>query len=199
MNIYETKIFPFINDFITKDFDSHRKDLYKNSSGKVLEIGIGSGSEEHFYPDSVTSIDGIDPNKGMLKKAEEINDSRLRLHLGSCEDLPFEDNHFDTIINFLVLCSVSNIDKSISEIKRVLKHKGKILFFEHIAPPKGTRHRRLLERIDPYWQIPACGCHLVRDTGIILKENGFKLEFIEFKKVPSKVIPIIRGIARVNS
>ena len=195
MNFYETSVFPFLNDLATKEFEHFRQELFSQAFGDVLEVGIGSGLGHKFYSDKVDKIVGIDPNPGMISKAKEkINDSRFELCLGQCEDLPFEDQKFDFVISFLVLCSVANLELSLVEMKRVLKPNGKILFLEHIAP-EGRIKSLLFDSVNPLWKIPACGCNLNRKTIDIMEKVGF---VVSSSKIPQKndsFIPFVWGHA----
>jgi ubiquinone/menaquinone biosynthesis C-methylase UbiE len=198
MGVYENKIFPIINDYITKAFDHFRQVLLSHASGKVLEVGMGSGMTFGFYPDVVSKVDGIDPNLGMLKRLDSNIDPRITIHKARAEDLAFEDNTFDTVVCFLVLCSVSDVKKSLFEIKRVLKNDGKLLFFEHVAPITGSFHASLFKALNPIWKIPTCGCNLTRDTMSLMQECGFDVTLSAFDKRPSRIIPFIRGQAVIS-
>ena len=60
------------------------------------------------------------------------------------EDLPFEDDTFDTVVSTLVLCGVDDQPRALREIRRVLRPEGRLLFFEHVRsedPQGGTRSR----------------------------------------------------------
>ena len=47
----------------------------------------------------------------------------------------FPDESFDAVIETLVLCSVSDVDKSLQEIQRVLKPGGIFCFLDHVKGP----------------------------------------------------------------
>ena len=68
------------------------------------------------------------------------------------ENLPLEDNRFDYVIASLVCCSVTNIDRSLAEIYRVLKPGGRYLFIEHVAAKTDSKARRLQEWLTPLWR-----------------------------------------------
>ena len=116
-------------------FSKWRKKLLKNSKGKVLEIGVGTGKNLSYYNYHKIDLTVIDISKGMLNRAKEKakkHDFPVKFKLANSEKLPFEDNSFDYIVCTFVLCSVSDQVKILKEMKRVLKKKGKILFLEHM-------------------------------------------------------------------
>ena len=92
---------------------------------KVLEIGAGSAANLDFFPDS-TSLVCLEPNphfEGYVRRNLDKNKSVIlsRIVRGYAEDMPFEDQTFDAVVCTLVLCTVSDPEKSLSEILRVLK------------------------------------------------------------------------------
>lgn len=203
MNFYSEQIFPIINDLFTRSFDRHRKKILISATGKVLEIGFGTGLSLPCYPSTVSEVVGLEPNNGMLKKAKK-NKSHIRkvqIVEGVVEHLPFIEKEFDAVVSFLTLCSVINLKGAIAEIKRVLKKPGgKFYFIEHVIQPKGTLTRQLQETIQPIWGSIACGCHLNRNTIQELQTAGFNLEIkrIGYSGFPNILGPIYRGIATLE-
>ena len=57
----------------------------------------------------------------------------------------FPDNSFDAVIETLVLCSVSDVSKSLKEIHRILKPSGKFYFFDHIIAPSDEKLLRSIQ------------------------------------------------------
>jgi len=205
MSFYSESIFPIANDLISRQFDHRRKQLLGNISGKVLEIGFGTGRSTSCYPASATEIVGLEPNPGMLNKAKAIiarnHSDRVRLVQGSVEQLPFPDQEFNNIVTFFVLCSVPNPQASIQEIKRVMKPGGNLFFIEHTAQPVGTLTRKMQELLQPLWGKMACGCHLNRNTLPELEKAGFKirdLETLGYSGFPNFLGPILKGIGSLN-
>ena len=68
------------------------------------------------------------------------------------EDLSyFSDDSFDVVVVTCVLCSISDVAKSLEEINRVLKPGGRFYFLDHIGAPKGSFKRKLQERMEEWW------------------------------------------------
>eukprot|EP01026_Neomeris_dumetosa_P067388 TRINITY_DN6571_c0_g1_i1.p1 TRINITY_DN6571_c0_g1~~TRINITY_DN6571_c0_g1_i1.p1 ORF type:complete len:230 (-),score=18.94 TRINITY_DN6571_c0_g1_i1:602-1291(-) len=145
------------------------KQIKENKSPQVvLEVGIGTGPNLKYYANEKVTVIGIDPNlamvRGAIKRVEEIGMiNSFSTKVGFSEDLPLQDNSVDHAVVTLVLCSVRDVEKSLQEIKRVLKPGGTLHFIEHvISPPKTIR--RFFQRIfTPFQQFFAGGCHLDRD------------------------------------
>lgn len=97
-----------------------------------------------------------------------------------------------------VLCSVPDVQKSVREMRRVLKPGGKLYFLEHVAAnPEEPLLRAAQYFLTPVQQLLADGCHLNRDPLQSLTSAGFaKIESRRFK-VPGMgiIAPHVSGIA----
>jgi ubiquinone/menaquinone biosynthesis C-methylase UbiE len=117
------------------------------------------------------------------------------------EALPFADDTFDTAVATLVLCTVPDPSAAISELSRVLKPGGRLLFIEHVrsSDPKTARWQ---DRLENPWRFMADGCHCNRDTAATLTASAFQIESIDHGYLPkamSIVRPLISGTAVVPS
>ena len=183
MSFYSDVVIPFFYD---KSMDKPyikegRKNILKNVSGEVLEIGFGTGLNIPHYPPSVTRLTIIDKNPGMNKQAQErISASKIKVDnkVLNGEELPFEDESFDSVVSTFTLCSIQNIDKSLKEIHRVLNIDGKFFFQEH-GLANEPKIRKWQNRLNPFQKVWADGCNLNRDIKSLIENNGFSIT--EFK------------------
>eukprot|EP00835_Amoeboradix_gromovi_P002972 NODE_182_length_15748_cov_0.173174.p8 type:complete len:262 gc:universal NODE_182_length_15748_cov_0.173174:12451-13236(+) len=146
-----------IYDRIAQDFDKStcfdetlmgipilRRALVGNCSGDVLEIGIGTGKNLPYYPfRKMKSLTMVDFSTKMLSQVEKklnktskswtywMNPIPIYKEMVDCQNLPFHDESFDTILSTFTLCSIDDHTKALQEMKRVLKPNGRILFLEH--------------------------------------------------------------------
>ncbi|MDK2800898.1 MAG: hypothetical protein PWQ70_2517 [Clostridiales bacterium] len=115
-----------------------RKAIVKELSGKVLEVGVGTGKNILYYPEGI-EITGIDFSDKMLakarKRAQELN-KNVRLLQMDAQNMKFEDNTFDTVFASCVFCSVPDPIKGLKEIRRVCKNNGKVILLEHVRSEK---------------------------------------------------------------
>ena len=171
--------------------------------GRVLEIGCGTGANFAFYTDAATDVIAIDPNPHMLERARRKISAAGRpveIRQASAEQLPFEDAAFDTVVDTINMCTIGDLAKALSEIKRVLKPIGELRFYEHIRYeyPIGALAQDL---ITPIWKWFGAGCHPNRDVARFIREAGFVIKELERTKpvppVPPMVFsrPHIRGVA----
>ena len=113
-------------------FRNIRKQIVRNANGKVLEIGSGTGANFPFYVHA-SEVIAIEPDPFMRTKSlEKVRESLVPIDVraGNAEDLPFEDDTFDTVIGTLVLCTIPDPKKALQEIRRVCRQGGRIQFFE---------------------------------------------------------------------
>ncbi len=155
-----------------------RAQLLSGLSGRVLEIGAGTGSNFPHYPPSVSEVVAIEPEaylRGLAEKA--ATDAPVPVHVldAAAEALPFEDGEFDAAIASLVLCSVHNPARALGELFRVTRSCGELRFNEHVRShsPVVARIQQTADRIG--WPRVAGGCHLARDTEALISHAGFEI------------------------
>ena len=158
--------------------DELRRELLAGLSGRVIEIGSGTGPNFRLYPETVTEIVAVEPEDYLRRKAEEaaVRTGRsIRVVDALADRLPFEDASFDAAVAAQVLCSVPYQATALAEARRILKPGGELRFYEHVLArqPRYARFQRLAGRVTPHL---AGGCHPDRDTGRAIEEAGFAIE-----------------------
>lgn len=161
-----------------------RRKLISGLSGKVLEVGVGTGVNFIFYNDQV-SVTGIEPSETMLsralKKRKRLKlDSRIELHLtgwGFPEMMELvEENSLDAVVCTLVLCTIPEPEKALEHFKKWLKPGGQLVIMEHIRAHTHF-YGKILDAANPYWSKFADGCQLNRSTDIMLTKAGFTMQY----------------------
>lgn len=114
-----------------------RKNLLSQATGKVLEVGIGTGANLPYYREDLVSLTGIDFSRGMLshaiaKSTQGSFSFPIDLIEGDIQELPFPDEMFDSIVSTCVFCSVPDPVKGLKELRRVCKPTGSIFMLEHM-------------------------------------------------------------------
>ena len=114
-------------------FRKWRKESLSGLSGKVLEVGVGTGRNLKYYPAGCRVI-GIDKSAGMLQKAWEKAEGmkNITLYPMDAEHLEFPDNSFDYVVATFVLCTIPDPVKALREMRRVLKPSGELIALEHV-------------------------------------------------------------------
>lgn len=106
-------------------------DEYINDiKGKVLDLAAGTGVISKYIKDNTNChIFGIDYCKEMMEEAKKKSKG-IEYIIGDTHKLPFNENDFDTVICSYGFYWFKDIEKVISEIKRVLKPGGKFISLE---------------------------------------------------------------------
>lgn len=161
-----------------KPIEDRRREVIPLAEGRVFELGCGGGLNQALYdPERIVSFAGIDPHEKLLDGARQRAsdkgwDADIRQGVG--ESIPFPDGSFDTVVCTFTLCSVEDAEQTISEMRRILRPGGQLLFLEHgRAPDPGVA--RWQRRIEPWWKPLAGGCHLTRQVGPNLRAGGFEV------------------------
>jgi ubiquinone/menaquinone biosynthesis C-methylase UbiE len=175
-----------------------KADLFVGLRGNILEIGPGTGPNLSYFPAGVHWL-GIEPNACMnpyLSRAMAQADAAATVRQGIAERLPVEDQSQDAVVSTLVLCSVSQPELVLREVRRVLRPGGQFLFMEHVAAERGTGLRTMQQWVQPLWGRLADGCHVNRETGKLIEAAGFLEVHIERFRLPLGLIaPQIAGRA----
>ncbi|MBM3200013.1 class I SAM-dependent methyltransferase [Candidatus Woesearchaeota archaeon] len=157
-----------------------RKNLVRSANGRVLELGIGTGKNLPYYPDSCEIV-GIDFSSEMLKiaskRANRLN-KKISLYLMNCENLSFLDNSFDTIVDSFNLCTYIHPLRVLEETKRICKDNGKILFLEHGISKCGLLAK--LQDLTSERHANTMGCNWNKDIYSIILESGLKIKSVEY-------------------
>ncbi|WNZ13291.1 class I SAM-dependent methyltransferase [Streptomyces sp. 11x1] len=166
-----------------------REELLAGLSGRVIEIGAGNGLNFPRYPAAVSEVVAIEPEHSLRRLALE---AALRAEVpvdvvpGAAEALPVKSEAFDAAVVSLVLCSVRDVRRSLSEVRRVLRPGGELRFFEHGRG--GGRAMRTAQRAldGSVWPLLFGGCHVSRDPVDALRAAGFELGAVREVLVPEQ-------------
>ncbi len=113
-----------------------RDRLMARARGRVLEVGVGTGTNLRHYPAGV-DLTGVDLSPQMLQRARARVDRlgvSAELNQGDVEQLTFPDASFDTVTATCVFCSVGDPIRGLQEVRRVTKPSGQVLLYEHVRP-----------------------------------------------------------------
>ena len=167
--------------------EKKRAALIPQAAGHVLEVGCGGGLNfAHYDPQKVTGVMGVDPSQAlrdMAMQQAQTAATRITVAEGVAESLPFDDALFDTAVLTFTLCSVTSPLRALSEIRRVLKPGGQLLFCEHGQSPDAAI-QIWQSRIEPVWKHLAGGCHLTRSVSNLLAKGGFDIVLAERGYMP---------------
>ncbi|HEY9346244.1 MAG TPA: class I SAM-dependent methyltransferase [Inquilinus sp.] len=202
MGFYSGWLFPRLLDQVMRQQQMvpFRQRIGNAATGRVLDVGIGSGLNLPFYGEQAERIVGVDPSPELLRFAEERagkTATPVELLHGSGESLPIEDRSIDTAVVTFTLCTVDDAVTTLAEIRRVLRPGGRLLFAEHgRAPERGVALWQ--DRLTPIWRRLAGGCHLNRKPDDLIRSAGFAIDTLEtgYLKGPRPMVFVYSGSAR---
>lgn len=143
-------------------------------AGRILEIGYGSGLNTPCYPTAVDSVDAVEPSdlawarSAPRRSATSVAVRRTGVD-GQRLDAP--DAAYDAVLSTFTLCTIPDVDRALSEVRRVLRPGGSLFFLEHgraPEPPVVAWQRRL----EPVQRAVFGGCHLTRDVPALAGSAG---------------------------
>ena len=183
---------------------AQRQTLLASASGQVLEVGGGTGANLACYGAAVESLTITEPEPPMIKRLQKrVGETSLLTQVlrAPAEDLPFNDDTFDTVVTTLVLCTVSDQPRALREIRRVLRPGGRLLFIEHVRA-EDPRLARRQDRMNGINRVVGHGCNCNRPTLDVIEAAGFSItdvEHSELQKAPAFVRPLVIGTATVTA
>lgn len=180
-----------------KGLARYREKAAGGATGRVVEIGAGTGRNFPFYR-GIDRLIAVEPDPHMRRRA--IARTRgltfpVLLLPDPAEALSAADGSVDSVVATLVLCTVQDPIRALREIRRVLAPEGSFRFVEHVRA-ESRRQARLQDLVAPLHKRIAAGCHPNRDTLAVIEREGFRLVELErFPLGPPWVRPHVFGVA----
>ena len=182
-----------------------RRENLAGLSGRVLEVGAGTGTNFEWYPDTVTEVVAVEPERRLAVLARQaaaaapvpitVSTDTVEQFAGSSAEEPF-----DAVVCSLVLCSVEEPDQVLQQLYSLLRPGGELRYLEHIAS-SGARGR--LQRLADatLWPRLFGNCHTHRDTERTIADAGFRTETARHEwevpawvPIPSSEVAIGRAV-----
>jgi ubiquinone/menaquinone biosynthesis C-methylase UbiE len=157
------------------------------ASGRVLEVGFGSGLNLPFYDATrIERLLALEPAAEMMRIARgpaARAPFTVELLRGRAEQLPLPAESMDAVVITYTLCTIPRPLDGLAEIRRVLRRGGRLLFCEHgLAPDASVR--RWQKRLNLVWRPLAGGCNLDRDVAELIRRAGFSVSELSTMYLP---------------
>jgi ubiquinone/menaquinone biosynthesis C-methylase UbiE len=187
MAFYRDVVLPRICDFAmrNKQLRPYRERVIGAAEGCVMEIGVGSGLNLPFYRPPANEVLALEPSAKLIAMARQARDPAMPVSFieGSAEAIPLDDHSVDTVVTTWTLCSIPDAALALTEMRRVLRPNGKLLFVEHgMAPDRNVR--RWQDWLTPAWKRISGGCHLNRPISTMIEAAGFRIDRVETGYMP---------------
>lgn len=146
-------------------------------SGRVLEVGAGTGTNFEFYPAGVSEVVALEPETRLAPVAREAAAAvtvPVTVIESTIETLPPDGEPFDAVVCSLVLCSVDDPDAVLRQLNSILLPGGELRYFEHVASP-GWRGALQKVADATLWPRIAGNCHTHRHIEQAITGAGFSI------------------------
>lgn len=160
----------------SKALGAHRRTTLASVSGTVVEIGFGSGTNLPYYPSSVERVLAVEPAAHAVElAADRIGAAPFPVEVVGLdgEHLPMDDASADSVVSTFTLCTISDAQLALAEVRRVLRPGGTFHVLEH-GLADDDRVRRWQRRVEPLQCRLAGGCHTTRHVPSLLSDAGFE-------------------------
>ncbi len=197
------RVWPAIAAHETERMRESRRANLTGLSGRILEVGAGTGTNFAFYPATVQHVVAIEPEQrlvGLAREAAAAAPVPVEVANRTVESFSAGEP-FDAVVCSLVLCSVAEPDSVLRQIFSLLRPGGELRYLEHVAS-KGPRGR-LQQFVDvtTLWPRLAGNCHAHRHTERAIRAAGFEIDRTRTEQalpawVPLPVSEFVVGRAR---
>mmetsp|Transcript_18342 Transcript_18342/g.22012 ORF Transcript_18342/g.22012 Transcript_18342/m.22012 type:complete len:325 (-) Transcript_18342:154-1128(-) len=161
-------------------FDKLRAELISRATGNILEVGVGTGLNLPLYrSEQVKGLTGIDLSQGMLNEAA-VRGSRLPIQgslslvRADVEQLPFDSDSFDSVVDTFSLCVFPKPLEALQELARVVQPGGKVLLLEHNRSPNAIFGAYQDLTAKPVAAMSK-GCAYNQDVPLLMSQAGLKI------------------------
>lgn len=201
MGLWNDRVVPRLTDrtLSTPEVGELREVTCAGLTGRVLEIGFGSGLNVRHYPTTITRVDAIEPSDlGWSLSARRRACSQVPIERTGLDGqrLAAPDGQYDAVLSTFTLCTIADPVCALAEVRRVLRPGGTFHFLEHgRAPDAGVA--RWQARLDPIQRCLCGGCHLSRDIPALVSAAGLEVTALRaaYLSGPAVAKPWIHGFA----
>jgi protein-L-isoaspartate O-methyltransferase len=154
-----------------------RRENLAGLSGRVLEVGAGTGTNFAFYPATVTEVVAVEPERRLAviaRRTAEAASVPVTVSTDTVEKYQAGEL-FDAVVCSLVLCSVDEPDDVLRQLFSMLRPGGELRYLEHVA---SVGARAPLQKLADatVWPRLLGNCHTHRDTERSIVDAGFAVE-----------------------
>jgi len=146
-------------------------------TGRVLEVGAGTGTNFELYPDTVAEVVAVEPERrlaALAQKAAAEAPVPVTVSANTVEAYAAAGAPFDAVVCSLVLCSVDEPDDVVRQLLSLLRPGGELRYLEHVAS-SGARARLQKIADATVWPRLVGNCHTHRHTEETIVDAGFQV------------------------
>lgn len=202
LSVWNQRVVPRLTDraLSVGEVMKRREIVCAELSGRVLEIGFGSGLNISKYPAGVTSVDAVEPSDHGWALSERLRAGAPlpieRVGLDG-QHLAAADAAYDAVLCTFTLCTIPDPALALAEVRRVLAPGAAFHFLEHgRSPDAGVA--RWQRRLEPLQKRVFAGCHLTRDVPGLVESAGLRLDELQQHYLPGPGLAKPWGCAAIG-
>jgi len=165
----------------TKALRQWRAEVTEGLTGRVVEIGFGSGLNVGHYPPTVDVVLAVEP-AAVARRLAGKRAARSAVpvtHIGlDGQAIPLDDDSCDSALSTFTLCTIPDVRRALAELRRVMRPGARFHFLEHGLAPDPTV-AAWQRRLEPLQLRLADGCHLTREPAALVSEAGFTIDHVQ--------------------
>ena len=179
-NPFFARLWTFLSNHETEEIQRLRTENLAGLSGRVLEVGAGTGTNFAYYPATVTEVVAVEPERRLAPQAREAAVKApvpVAVTTGTVEKflIDTDEKPFDAVVCSLVLCSIDDPDTILRQVFSLVRSGGELRYLEHVGSP-GLRGRMQKLADATVWPRLMGNCHTHRDTEASIVGAGFAVD-----------------------
>jgi protein-L-isoaspartate O-methyltransferase len=175
-NPFFARVWTVLSRHETEALKRMRRENLAGLSGRVLEVGAGTGTNFEWYPDTVTEVVAVEPERRLAALAQEAAAAAQVPVTVTTDTVEQYDSGepFDAVVCSLVLCSVEEPEQVLRQLFSMLRPGGELRYVEHVAS-SGPRARLQKLADATVWPRLLGNCHTHRHTEQTIVGAGFQV------------------------
>jgi SAM-dependent methyltransferase len=179
-NPFFARLWTFLSNHETEEIQRLRTENLAGLTGRVLEVGAGTGTNFAYYPATVTEVVAVEPERRLAPQAREAAAKApvpVTVSTGTVEKFLSDGDGkaFDAVVCSLVLCSIDDPDSVLRQLFSLVRPGGELRFLEHVGST-GLRGRLQKVADATVWPRLMGNCHTHRDTEASIVGAGFAVQ-----------------------
>jgi protein-L-isoaspartate O-methyltransferase len=175
-NPFFARLWTFLSAHETEAIQRLRRENLAGLSGRVLEVGAGTGTNFAFYPSTVSEVVAVEPERRLAELARQAAETApvpVTVSSDTVEEFTPREP-FDAVVCSLVLCSIEDPDDVLRQLLSLLRPGGELRYLEHVAS-SGPRARLQKLADATVWPRLLGNCHTHRHTEEAIVGAGFQV------------------------
>ena len=187
-DLWEREALSRLLEYGMRGVDPVRREVLSAATGRVLELGFGTGASLPHYGREVSELVAVEPATQLAAIGRErLQRFASERSVPATRPLPLDAGSFDTVVILFVLCSIERLDEALAQTRRMLRPGGSVVLAEHVAAEGSSRVMRaragVQRLVRPAWKLALGGCDPHKSLDGALERHGFDVSGLERREL----------------